>query len=417
MVDYVRSLNPQLPRPVWVLQVGGLTNAFGNGIVLPFLIIYLHNVRGIPLGLAGLAAAVNSAAAFCSGFVAGSLADRIGPRRVLIGALVVMAVAISLFPLIRTAWDAYLLNVLLGSGSGSFWPSQSSMLTGLAPPTTRHSAFAIQRLTMNLGVALGGLTGGLIARVAHPSSFTILFLLDAATFLGYAVVTATLPSPLWGSEKTRGRYADVVKDRPFMRYVALNAAFITIGMAVIIELLPPYAKNVADVNEREIGLLWMFNALVVVLAQLPIAKLAEGRSRMRALALMGAIWAGSMLLIGGSGLWLRATSAFALMGVAVVAFAIGECLHGIVHGPLTADLAPPALVGRYMAFGSQSWQIGWIIGPAAGGFVLQHAPNALWPAAAALNIVAALSALALERHLPRSVARAPSRIEPVEVGL
>ena len=64
MLGYVRSLNPHLPRPVWVLQVGGLTNAFGNGIVLPFLIIYLHNVRGIPLGLAGLAAAVNSAAAF-----------------------------------------------------------------------------------------------------------------------------------------------------------------------------------------------------------------------------------------------------------------------------------------------------------------------------------------------------------------
>ena len=124
-----------------------------------------------------------------------------------------------------------------------------------------------------------------------------------------------------------------------------------------------------------------------------------------------------MLLIGASGFWFTATAAFALMSVAVIAFAIGECLHGIVHGPLTADLAPPALVGRYMAFGSQSWQIGWIIGPAVGGFVLQHAPNALWPIAAALNIVAALCALALERHLPREVARAPSRIEPVEVGL
>ena len=85
---------------------------------------------------------------------------------------------------------------------------------------------------------------------------------------------------------------------------------------------------------------------------------------MRALALMGAIWAGSMLLIGAAGFWFTATGAFALMAVAVVAFAIGECLHGIVHGPLTADLAPPALVGRYMAFGSQSWQVGWIIGPA-----------------------------------------------------
>ena len=417
MRAYLRSLNPELPRPVWILQVGGLTNAFGNGIVLPFLIIYLHNVRGIPLGLAGLAAAVNSAAALVSGFVAGSLSDRVGPKRVLVGALIVMAVAISLFPLIDNVWEAFALNLLLGSGSGSFWPSQSSMLTGLAPPSTRHSAFALQRLTMNLGVALGGFVGGLIASVAHPSSFTVLFLLDAVTFVGYAIVTATLPSPMWTGEKTRGRYADVVKDRPFMRYVVLNAAFITIGMAVIVELLPPYAKNYAGVDEREIGLLWMVNSIVVVLAQLPIAKLGEGRSRMRALALMGVIWAGTMVLIGIAGVWFDATSAFALMGIAVIAFGIGECLHGIVHGPLTADLAPPALVGRYMAFGSQSWQVGWIIGPAVGGFALQHAPNLLWPVAAALNLVAAVGALALERHLPRSVARAPVRVEPVEVGL
>ena len=419
MAAYIRSLVPDLPRPVWVLQVGGLTNSFGNGIVLPFLIIYLHNVRGIPLGLAGLAAAVNSLAAFGSGFVAGAVSDRLGPRHVLVAALLVMTIAISLFPLIRTVWDAYALNLLLGSGSGAFWPSQSSMLTGLAPPSARHSAFALQRLTMNLGVALGGLTGGLIARVAHPSSFTILFLLDACTFVGYAVVAAGLPSPQRDPEHAAGRYADVVRDRPFMRYVALNALFITIGMAVIVELLPPYAKNFAGVNEREIGVLWMINSLVIVLLQLPIAKLAEGHRRMQALALMGVLWAGAMLVIGGAGTWFSGTAATGLMAIAVITFGIGECLHGIVHGPLTADLAPPALVGRYMALGSQSWQIGWIVGPAVGGFVLQHAPNALWPAAAALNLAAAAAALALERHLPRAVVHAPVGVEPIpaEVGV
>src|SRR2546423_1396491 len=91
--SYFRSLDPRLSRDVWILQLGGLTNAFGNGIVLPFLIIYLHNVRGIPLGLAGLAAAVNSVAGLASGFLAGSLADRLGPKRVLIASLLVMAVA------------------------------------------------------------------------------------------------------------------------------------------------------------------------------------------------------------------------------------------------------------------------------------------------------------------------------------
>ena len=126
-----------------------------------------------------------------------------------------------------------------------------------------------------------------------------------------------------------------------------------------------------------------------------------------------------MLLIGGAGTWFSGRDAAALMAIAVITFGIGECLHGIVHGPLTADLAPPALVGRYMAFGSQSWQIGWIIGPAVGGFVLQHAPNALWPAAAALNLAGAAAAVALERHLPRAVVRAPVGAEPIpaEVGV
>jgi MFS family permease len=303
--------------------------------------------------------------------------------------------------------------LLLGAGSGSFWPSQSSMLTGLAPASARHSAFALQRLTMNLGVALGGLTGGLIARVAHPSSFTLLFLLDAVTFVAYAFVLATLPSPKQHPDRATSRYRDVVRDGPFMRYVFLNATFITVGMVAIVELLPPYAKNYAGVTEKQIGLLWAINSLVVVLAQLPIAKLGEGRRRMRALAAMGVIWAGAMLLIGAAGLWLTATSAAALMAVAVTAFAFGECLHGIVHGPLVADLAPPALVGRYMALGSQSWQVGWIIGPAVGGFVLQHAPNLLWPACAALNLVAAGAALSLERHLPRNVVRAPRHVELV----
>jgi predicted MFS family arabinose efflux permease len=404
---YVRSLDPQLSREVWLLQLGGLTNAFGNGIVLPFLIIYLHNVRGLSLGLAGLAAAVNSAAALLSGFLAGSLADRIGPQRVLIGSLVGMAAAISLFPLIHDVWSAYTLQLFMGSCSGAFWPSQSALLTGLAPTGRRHNAFAVQRLTMNLGIALGGFTGGAIARVEHPRTFTVLFLLDACTFLSYAAVALFLPSPRHAGPE-RGTYTELLRDRPFMRYVVVNTLFITAGMVVVVELLAPYAKNDAGVDEKLIGILWMINSLVVVLAQLPVAKLAEGHRRMQALALMGVIWAAAMLTIGAAGTWFSATGAFALMALAVAVFAIGECLHGIVHGPLTADLAPSRLVGRYMAFGSQSWQIGWIIGPAVGGFVLQHAPNALWPGAAALSLAAAGFALALERHLPQAVLRAPS---------
>ena len=181
MRAYLRSLNPQLPRDVWILQAGGLANMFGNGVIGPFLIIYLHNVRGISLGIAGLVVASNSAAGLVSGFVGGALSDRLGPRRVLSAALVLIAVAFALFPLIRAPWQAFGLNVLVGLGSGSFWPSQSTLLSSLTPKERRHAAFAQQRMTMNLGIALGGLVAGAIARTAHPGTFTFLDLRTPAT--------------------------------------------------------------------------------------------------------------------------------------------------------------------------------------------------------------------------------------------
>ena len=127
---YLRILDPRLSRDVYVLEAGALVNAFGNGVVLPFLLIYLHDVRGIPFGLAGAAAAVQSAAALASGFLGGTLSDRLGPKRVLLGALAVMTVAFALMPLIRSALDAFPIYTLWGIGSGSFWPSQSAMLAG-----------------------------------------------------------------------------------------------------------------------------------------------------------------------------------------------------------------------------------------------------------------------------------------------
>ena len=407
MRAYLRSLNPQLPRDVWVLQIGGLTNAFGNGIVLPFLIIYLHNVRGIPLGIAGLVAAVNSVFGFLSGFLAGILSDRIGPRRVLIGALCVMAIGIELFPLVHEAWQAFLLYGLVGFGSGSFWPSQSTLVTALTPHDRRHSAFAMQRLTMNLGVALGGLVGGFVA--AH--SFTALFIFDAATFLAYVAVLLTLTNPELHPEREAGSYREVVRNRVFMNYVGLNALVIATSVAIWVELLPPFAKNQAGVSPEGIGLIWAVDSLFVVVAQLPMAKLVEGHRRMRALALMCVIWAASLLGFDAAGYWTSGWVAAGLMAAITVVFAIGECLHGTIHLPLAVDLASPRAVGRYLAFSSQSWQVGWIVGPAGGGFILQHAPYALWPVAAALQLVAGSWALGLERALPRQALRTP-HVEP-----
>ncbi len=126
--------------------------------------------------------------ALAAGFAAGSVVDRVGGRNTLAFGLLLQTISMALFPQVRTAWEAAALLALQGIGTACFWPGQSTLLARLADADTRHHAYALQRVSMNLGIGLGGIVGGLIATTADPHSFTVLYLLDAATFLAFVVV-------------------------------------------------------------------------------------------------------------------------------------------------------------------------------------------------------------------------------------
>ena len=68
-VQYLRGLDPHLPRSVWLLQASVLANTFGNGLVIPFVLRYLHDVRGIPVATAAWIAAASPSAALASGLL------------------------------------------------------------------------------------------------------------------------------------------------------------------------------------------------------------------------------------------------------------------------------------------------------------------------------------------------------------
>ena len=417
LARYVASLNPQLPRAVWLLQGGGLLNWFGNGFVQPFLIIYLHNVKGISLGVAGLVAAANAGAALVSSPLAGTLSDRVGARATLAGALAVMAAAFCAFPLIEESWHAFALNAVVGFGSGAFWPSQSSLLMSLTPVARRTAAFAQQRVTMNLGTGLGAAAGGIVATTENTTTFTALFLVNATTFVLYMLVLTRIRRPseasntvLQGSDGGRrresGSYADVLRNRPFMGLISLNMVFVAAALVPVFEFFPVFAKNEAGVSEDAIGVFFLVNTLFIVIAQLPVAKALEGRRRMRALALMGIVWAATFPLLA-AGPHVGASVAFAAFVVAMLMFGVGECLHGGAMPALVADLAHPRLMGRYMALSSLSWQVAFVIAPAVGGFVLAASPTSLWAGALGLCLAASAASLALERTIPP-----PLRITP-----
>ena len=326
---YVRGLDPRLPRSVWTMEIGGFANAFGNGLAFPFLLIYLHNVRGFSLPMVGLIAATSAAAGIVTVPIAGIIVDRFGGKRTLIVSLVVLAIGFGGYALVREPWQAFLFAAVGGIGNGAFWPSQSALITGLAPQARRHAAFALQRVMRNLGVGLGGVAGGLIATTENATSYTVLFTLDALTFLAFIVALAFVPDPgLSRSESEQpGHYREVLRDRVFLGVVGLNLLYVAAGYAQL-EVFPVFAKNEAGISERQIGLIFFANTLAIVVAQLPFVKVLEGRRRMPALALMTLLWAVAWMIVFGGGLWAEGVSAALVFGIAFVIFGLGECMHG-----------------------------------------------------------------------------------------
>jgi predicted MFS family arabinose efflux permease len=126
---YLRSLDPRLPRSVWILSFGGLANAVGNGLAYPFLVIYLHNVRGFSLGTAGLVLATTGAVSLLAGPAVGVVIDRIGGRATLAAALVLLAIGFGSYPLIHEPWHASSRAPSPASGTPASGPA--------SPPSSR----------------------------------------------------------------------------------------------------------------------------------------------------------------------------------------------------------------------------------------------------------------------------------------
>lgn len=407
---YARSLRPGLPRSVYVLQSGLVLNAFGNGAAGPFVVLYLHDVRGLSLGVAGLAGSTSALAALCAALAAGAVGDWVGARPTMIVGLLISTLAYLLYPFVRAPWQAFVAAGLAGVGIGTWLTMQSSLLATITPPGLRHAAFAQQRVAANLGLGLGAMTAGLLVTVSEPESFTRLFVLNACTFLIYIAFLLRLPL-LRVSRAASGSgagYRKVFHDAPFRGLALVNVALVMGGIALLASMLPVFSKNEAGVSERTIGLLFLLNSLLIILAQLPVAKAHEGHSRMRGLALTAALFATAWLLVEAAPL-VGVTAAVLVLVLAVVVFGLGECLYDTVLGPLVADLAPKESRSRYMAVSGFSWQLGFIAGPGLGGLLLAASSRALWPAAAALCLVAALGALALESSIPVAYRITPRR--------
>ena len=382
-----------LPRALWFVAGGIFVNYVGYGAVLPFEVIYLHDGRGFSVGLAGLVISLVTGVAVLTAAPAGPLIDRFGARAVAAAGASALALGYAGLAVAGSPAVAVVAAVIAGAGNGALNPSQSTLVATLSPPHLRHRATAVSRVAANVGAGLGGGIGGLVA-VSGLGGFIALLLANSVSYLAFLGILLTVVRTDERPPPMAGGYRLVLRDRAFVRLAVVNVALIAVGWGAFTWLLPPYAGNQLGISTPSIGLLLLANAAAVAVFQIPVARLAEGHRRVATMALAAVMFAASCLLvIAGS---------YPALVLAVMLVGIGECLHTTVLMPLTADLAPAGLRGRYMASMGLSWWIGLAVAPAVGAPFLDEYAPAVFLAGAFLSVGALVAVLRMDRLLPVS---------------
>jgi len=378
-----------LPRPFWYVWTGTIVNRLGQ-FVEPFLALYLVQARGVSLTTTGLVLAGFGLGAFASQPLGGWLADRYGRRFTMVLGLTSSAAALTLLGVARPLWLIAVAAALYGLVVDLYRPAVAAVVADLVDPKDRVRAYALVYWAVNLGVSFSGLIGGALA--LH--GWWLLFTLDAITCLGMALLIArgvpeTRPER---DEHDSGGYSEAVRDRLLLALTALTLVGATVYLQAYITL--PLAMREDGLSPAAYGVAYAVNPIVVILVQPFTMRSLTTLPRML-------VYSMSLVLLGlGFGLTALAHELWAY-ALTVLVWTLGEIAFNAVGPSIVADIAPPALRGRYNGMIGLAYGAATFVAPLIGTHALEAGRWVLWGGCALACWGAALAATALAPALRR----------------
>jgi MFS family permease len=416
----LRSFWHDLPREGRMLLSIVVVQFLGTGLVLPFLVVYLHEIRGFALGDVGLLIGLGPLMGFVAVGPGGAVIDRYGARVVMLFTMCLEVLADGALTFASTLPIAVVAIVLQGIAFGIEWPAAQSLIATVVRSELRQRYFGVNFTLLNLGIGLGGIVGGLVVNVHHPVTFQAIYVADALSFLP-AIYLLSVPlrhlagRPVHDDEPPPAETYLQVLRRPGVRLVML-LSFVSsyVGYSQLNAGTQAFARDVGRISTRGLGLAYASNTLVIVLLQLVVLRRIEGRRRTRVIMVMSLIWAIAWLLLGSSGFLPGTFGATVLVAACASVFALGETLMQPTIPALVNDLAPDHLRGRYNALSTAAFSLAAIVAPVIAGWLIGNGGGTAYIAQLVVGCGAVVAvAVYLETRLPPGVNGVP---EPQPAG-
>lgn len=352
---------------LFAVTYGISTPLAAYGVFLPVL----AETFGWSRGAISAALSVNLLVGGVAGFAIGALADRHGPRVMLVLTVVLAGAAFALVGAVSALWQLYLfVGVLGGIGMSSFYLLGAATVTHWFA-TERGLALALVLVGFNLGYVTGGpLAAWLIDAHGWRAAYAILGGgCGLVTML--AALTIRLPRGAeagarhWRAPGDSAGARDATLRDALLdpRQWCLNASWLLMGgLALMINVhIVPFARDAG------IGLAGASLALTAYGVGAAGGRLLGGAvsDRFGPLVTQRAAYLVAALAL----LNLRWAPSHAMLLAALVAFGAGFAATDTMIVKIVPDLFGVRAIGAIMGVLTLGWRCGAALGPAAAGFV------------------------------------------------
>ena len=390
-------------RPFWVANISELFERLSYYAAFASLARYLHETLNFGVERAsGLAGLFGGMVWFLAAF-GGAIADRMGFRRALSVAYLILSGSYFLLGSIGAPWLAPIRNavpltalvavilMLPALGIALVKPCVVGTTARASKENVRSIGYSIYYTLVNIGGAAGPyLASWIHQRMRVESVFRVSALIVFVMF--FAVLLLFREPRRTGEVETTSlaqagkNFLTVLSNPRFMLFLLIFSGYYIVFWQEFI-ILPLYVHDYVSAS-ADTDLLLVTGPLTVIALQLAVGFLTRKTKSLKAVAL-------GTLISGLAWLILVVHPSVTTVVITLVAVALGEITMSAHYYGYVSRLAPSGQQGTYMGFAFMPIGIGSLVGGVLGGRLIHHFgevthnPAGIWWTVAAIGVASA----------------------------
>ncbi|CAM2856736.1 MFS transporter [Paenibacillus sediminis] len=352
------------PKHVWVLSVCALLIMAGFSFLWPLTMIYVTKVLHRSVSTAGIVLSAEAAAGILGSMLGGVLFDRIGGKKTMISALII--IVISSFLMIGLEyWLGFLIAfVAMTMFIGVIFTSISAS-AGMIWPEGGKKPYNLNYIFQNIGVAIGTSLGGLTSSYSFRISFFVMSLLfTSALMLSFTGLPNLMSNKIKVITESKDGHMFQMRGLIPLLLLGLGGTFVMIGY-IQWQTTVPVLMNDIGFSTSSYSFLWTINGILVLGLQ-PFNKLIHERlnSALSQFVIGVGLFLLSFILVSFHDHYL-----FFLLGM--VSLTLGEVIVWPSIPAFASQYAPEGRKGAYQGIINVFNYCGRLLGPILGTSLYQ----------------------------------------------